>query len=77
MILSWAIEFGNATLEFGESAIALASIEVNKPVAQHFQVLGEIQRNIKALHEKQVFFKSQKLELHQQEDLPSSINFAG
>ncbi|KAJ3416832.1 Vacuolar protein sorting-associated protein 5 [Chytridiales sp. JEL 0842] len=46
-------EFGNATFEFGESALALAAIEVNKTAAKHLEVLGEIQKNIKALHEKQ------------------------
>ncbi|KAJ3220282.1 Vacuolar protein sorting-associated protein 5 [Dinochytrium kinnereticum] len=46
-------DLGSATYDFGESMIALASVEVNKPVASNLVVLGNIQKKIKEIHDKQ------------------------
>lgn len=54
-LIKYRKELGNATNEFGDSALGLANIEVNKRVAHNLAVLGEIHRKIKELHEKQVW----------------------
>ncbi|KAI8855171.1 Vps5 C terminal like-domain-containing protein [Chytridium lagenaria] len=46
-------DLGAATFDFGESMLALASVEVNKPVSNNLVVLGNIQKKIKEIHDKQ------------------------
>ncbi|KAJ3142582.1 Ethanolamine-phosphate cytidylyltransferase [Irineochytrium annulatum] len=46
-------DLGATTFEFGESMIALSAVEVNKSVAKNLVVLGNIQKRIKDLHDKQ------------------------
>ena len=40
--------------ELGDAMLALAQIEVNKPLALHLSTLGEIHKRIQYIHEKQV-----------------------
>ncbi|RUP35202.1 hypothetical protein BC936DRAFT_138511 [Jimgerdemannia flammicorona] len=47
------IDLGAASTEFGESMLSLASAELNKPLANHLTVLGNLQKRIKELHDKQ------------------------
>lgn len=44
---------GSATFEFGESMFPLASAELNRNLSTHLKVLGDIQQQMKELHEKQ------------------------
>lgn len=44
---------GSATSDFGESMFPLASAELNHNLSTHLKVLGEIQKQMKALHEQQ------------------------
>jgi sorting nexin-1/2 len=53
---SFAIELGSATSDFGESMFPLASAELNHNLSTHLKVLGEIQKQMKALHEQQAQF---------------------
>ncbi|RUS27806.1 Vps5 C terminal like-domain-containing protein [Jimgerdemannia flammicorona] len=46
-------DLGAASTEFGESMLSLASAELNKPLANHLTVLGNLQKRIKELHDKQ------------------------
>ncbi|KAI8363814.1 Vps5 C terminal like-domain-containing protein [Choanephora cucurbitarum] len=46
-------ELGMATSEFGESMFPLASAELNRNLSTHLMVLGEIQKQMKELHEQQ------------------------
>ncbi|KAG2192052.1 hypothetical protein INT47_012301 [Mucor saturninus] len=46
-------ELGSATSDFGESMFPLASAELNHNLSTHLKVLGEIQKQMKALHEQQ------------------------
>jgi sorting nexin-1/2 len=45
---------GAASFDYGDSMIALASAELNRPLSVHLTVLGELQQKMKDLHEKQV-----------------------
>lgn len=46
-------ELGSATADFGESMFPLASAELNRNLSTHLMVLGEIQKQMKVLHEQQ------------------------
>ncbi|RUS18363.1 Vps5 C terminal like-domain-containing protein [Endogone sp. FLAS-F59071] len=46
-------DLGTASTEFGDSMLSLASAELNKPLANHLTVLGNLQKQIKELHDKQ------------------------
>ncbi|KAJ3081800.1 Vacuolar protein sorting-associated protein 5 [Quaeritorhiza haematococci] len=46
-------ELGSAALEFGESVLSLANIEVDRPLSRNLTVLGNIHKKVKELHEKQ------------------------
>ncbi|KAI7865755.1 Vps5 C terminal like-domain-containing protein [Spinellus fusiger] len=46
-------ELGIATSDFGESMFPLASAELNQNLSTHLRVLGDIQRQMKVLHEQQ------------------------
>jgi sorting nexin-1/2 len=47
------LELGTATSDFGESMFPLASAELNRNLSTHLKVLGEIQKKMNDLHEKQ------------------------
>ncbi|KAL0074876.1 Vps5 C terminal like-domain-containing protein [Phycomyces blakesleeanus] len=46
-------ELGIATADFGESMFPLASAELNRNLSTHLTVLGDVQRQMKELHEQQ------------------------
>ncbi|CAO3677392.1 unnamed protein product [Umbelopsis vinacea] len=46
-------DLGAASFDYGDSMIALASAELNRPLSVHLTVLGELQQKMKDLHEKQ------------------------
>ncbi|KAH8554393.1 Vps5 C terminal like-domain-containing protein [Umbelopsis sp. PMI_123] len=46
-------DLGTASFDYGDSMIALASAELNRPLSVHLTVLGELQQKMKDLHEKQ------------------------
>lgn len=47
-------DLGAASFDYGDSMIALASAELNRPLSVHLTVLGELQQKMKDLHETQV-----------------------
>ncbi|TPX36655.1 hypothetical protein SmJEL517_g01340 [Synchytrium microbalum] len=47
--------------EFGESMLALAQIEVNKPLAFHLTTLGDIHKRLREVHERQAKLDMQSL----------------
>jgi len=46
-------DLGAASFDYGDSMIALASAELNRPLSVHLTVLGELQQKMKDLHETQ------------------------
>ncbi|CAG8597622.1 3663_t:CDS:10, partial [Cetraspora pellucida] len=46
-------DLGTTIVDFGDSILSLANTEINKPLANNLMTLGNLQRNIKELHEKQ------------------------
>ncbi|KAG2173376.1 hypothetical protein INT44_008728 [Umbelopsis vinacea] len=46
-------DLGTASFDYGDSMIALATAELNRPLSVHLTVLGELQQKMKDLHEKQ------------------------
>ncbi|ORX55775.1 Vps5-domain-containing protein [Hesseltinella vesiculosa] len=55
-------ELGAASFEFGESMFPLASAELNRNLSVHLTVLGNIQKELKELHEEQARFDILTLE---------------
>jgi sorting nexin-1/2 len=49
-----SLELGGALADFGESMFPLASAELNRNLSTHLTVLGDIQKQLKELHEEQV-----------------------
>ncbi|CAG8472199.1 29177_t:CDS:10 [Racocetra persica] len=46
-------DLGSMVVDFGDGILSLANTEINKPLANNLMTLGNLQRNIKELHEKQ------------------------
>ncbi|CAO3620525.1 unnamed protein product [Cunninghamella echinulata] len=55
-------ELGIATSDFGESMFPLASAELNRNLSTHLTVLGDIQKQLKELHEEQARYDILTLE---------------
>lgn len=57
MLVKHRRDLGAATMEFGETVVNLATVEIHKPLKAQLEALGAVHKKMKELHDKQVIIE--------------------